>query len=338
MIQAVGGRLVAAGHEVHLLTCGWPGAPREETLDGIIVHRFPGTLGPHLALPAFARHLRPDAVIDDLGHVVPWMSPQLTDRRGVAFFRHLHRRTLPGQVSPWLVPPLAQVERSYPRIYRRWTFAVESSSSASDLEALGAPADRITRIPPGVDLEAFRPGTRSVTPSLVFFSGLREYKRPEHAVRALALVRRAGVDCSLTIVGTAPADGRLLGVAESLGIGSEVRFSGKLPDSELTSLLQRAWVNVNCSVAEGWGISILEAAASGVPTSAYDVPGVREAIGVGATGTLVPDGDIPALADAIHVLLRDNDRWRPQSREFAERFPWSTTAQRWEELLRTTAG
>jgi glycosyltransferase involved in cell wall biosynthesis len=337
-IQEVGGWLVKRGHEVDLLTVRWPGAAPEVTLDGIRVHRYPGAIGPHLALPGLARTLRPDVIVDDLGHVVPWFSPQMTRVPGVAFFRHLHRRTLPGQVAPWMVPPLDAVERLFPAIYRTWRFAVESSSSAADLASLGVPGSRITRIPPGVDLERFVPGRRSPEPSFVFFSGLRAYKRPDHAIRALGLLRERGARATLTVVGAAAGVPELGVLARRCGVEDSVRFPGHVSDAELASMLRAAWVNVNCSVAEGWGYSILEAAASGVPTVGYDVPGVRESTGGAEAGVVVRDGDPRALSEAMEQMLGQSDAQRTRCRLFAERFPWSACGEGWERLLLATSG
>ncbi|MCI4326916.1 MAG: glycosyltransferase family 4 protein [Thermoplasmata archaeon] len=336
-IRAVGGRLATSGHEVHLLTSRAPGAPAEETVDGIQVHRFSGAVGAHLALPEQLRRLRPDVVVDDLGHVVPWMSPQLGPSPGVAFFRHLHRRTLAGQVAPWLVPPLIAVERSYPVVYRSWSFVAESGSSARDLRALGVRERSITPIPPGVDLERFTPGDRSRDPSFVFFSGMRAYKRPDHAIRALGVLRAGGLRASLDVVGAVLDDAWIRSLPEKCGVADDVRFLGRLTDADLEAVVRRAWANVNCSVSEGWGYSILESAAAGVPTAGYSVPGVRDAVGSGAIGRLAPDGDVPALARAMGELLKRSTEWRDRCRAYAEQFPWSRCAGRWEELLQRTA-
>ncbi|MCI4362218.1 MAG: glycosyltransferase family 4 protein [Thermoplasmata archaeon] len=337
-IREVGSRLVSRGHEVHLVTVQWRGAPRVATEDGIRVHRFPGNFGPHLTSALVARRVGADVTVDDLGHVVPWFSPQLRRGRGVAFFRHLHRRTLPGQVGEPLASLLSGVERLYPSLYRRWEFAVESASSRADLERLGARTGAITELPPGVDLTAFSPQPRSAEPSIVVFTGLRRYKRPDHAIRALALLRERGVRATLTVVGDGPLLPKLRALSAASGVGAAVMFPGRLSEGGLRAIVPRAWVNVNCAVAEGWGYSILEAAASGVPTAAYDVPGIREGIGGGAAGVLVPDGDIPALADALARLIETNASWRPRCRAYAERFPWDDAARRWETMLQRIAG
>jgi glycosyltransferase involved in cell wall biosynthesis len=337
-IQAVGSRLVAWGHEVEVVTAQWPGAPRVAVEDGIRFHRFPGNLGPHLATSFVARRVHADVTIDDLGHVLPWLSPQLRRGRGVAFFRHLHRRTLPGQV-PWPgAPLLSGVERLYPMLYRNWEFAVESGSSRGDLETMGVPAPRIHELPPGVDFGRFAPGTRTPIPSILVFTGLRRYKRPDHALRAFALVRQQGVQGSFSVIGGGAMVPELERLAASLGVSPNVRFYGRLTDDAVPPVVRSAWVNVNAAVAEGWGYSVLEAAASGVPTAAYDVPGVRDALAGAEAGLVAPDGDVPALAAVIRRLIEENDAWRGRCRQFAERYPWDACARRWESLLGTVAG
>jgi glycosyltransferase involved in cell wall biosynthesis len=336
-IQAVGSRLVAWGHDVEVVTAQWRGAPRVEVEDGIRFHRFPGNLAPHLTSSLVARRVHADVTIDDLAHVLPWFSPQLRHGNGVAFFRHLHRRTLPGQVGWPGAPLLSGVERLYPLIYRTWEFAVESPSSRRDLEAMAVRPSSIHEIPPGVDLGRYAPSPASSAPTLVLFTGVRRYKRPDHAVRALALLRRQGVEVSLDVVGGGPLVSELRALARSLGVVPDVRFLGRLTDEALGEVVRSAWVNVNAAVAEGWGYSVLEAAASGVPTAAYDVPGVRDALVGGEAGLVVPDGNVAALAAAIRRLIEENGAWRPRCRRFAEQYPWETCARRWESLLRAVA-
>ena len=94
------------------------------------------------------------------------------------------------------------------------------------------------------------------------------------------------------------------------------------------------------SVKEGWGITIIEANALGVPVVATDAPGLRDAVRDGETGVLVADGpaaDFSArLADAIRALLADSDRLSRLSAEaavWARRFDWDTSARKMAETL-----
>ena len=92
-------RLVTRGHQVTLLSGGWDGAKKLEYINGIKVIRYGKNLGPHLALPIILFKGQYDVIINDLGHAIPWISSVILKNHNIAFFHHLHARSLPGQVS-----------------------------------------------------------------------------------------------------------------------------------------------------------------------------------------------------------------------------------------------
>jgi glycosyltransferase involved in cell wall biosynthesis len=331
-------RLVARGHVVQWVSSSWANAPTHAVVAGIEISRLPTFAGPHLAGALLLNgRSRPDVVVDDLAHALPWCSPLISRIPTVAFFRHLHRRTLPGQVRWPISALLTGVERYYPAIYRGSSFVTESSQSVSDLKQLGVGSSHCVRIPPGVDTNLFRPTAPARTPLFVYFGGLRHYKRPEDSIRALAMYRRSNPVGSLTIVGSGPCIPHLVELVRSEGLQDSVRFVGRLTEPALATLVGSAWANIHCSVAEGWCLSAMEAAACGVPTVAYDVPGIHESVVPGGSGILV-DGSSPiGLADALAVVVRDPERWRRGAREHALRFDWNTCTEAWEELLRRVA-
>jgi glycosyltransferase involved in cell wall biosynthesis len=108
-----------------------------------------------------------------------------------------------------------------------------------------------------------------------------------------------------------------------------VHFTGRIGVEALAEIVSRSWVNVHCSMSEGWGYSILEASASGTPTVAYAVPGVSETVEPGVNGILVADRDVDALVDATESVVLDHAEWIARSRIFAERFTWDVAANRW---------
>ena len=65
-------------------------------------------------------------------------------------------------------------------------------------------------------------------------------------------------------------------------------------------------LHLNTSQGEGWGLCVLEAAALGVPTVAYDVDGLRESVRDGETGWLVRDGE--QLADVVDAGAQGAER------------------------------
>ncbi len=103
-----------------------------------------------------------------------------------------------------------------------------------------------------------------------------------------------------------------------------------MSEEEKRRSLRRAWAVVFPSPKEGWGITNVEAAASGTPALASDSPGLRESVQHGVTGYLVPHGDSRALADRMLALAADRslvDRLGHAARIFAEGLSWDSAAR-----------
>lgn len=333
-VHEVTSRLAGRGHDV-TVACSDVGLPRAMQDEGGVRYRVrPGYVGPHLEVGRLLRECpRYDVVVDDLAHVVPWFTPQLGRVPVVAFFRHLHKRTLLGQASLIATPFLMAMEFSYPRVYRSKTFVTESRSSMNDLVHLGVPASSIRMLPPGVDTQAFRPSPRFGDPTLVFFSGLKPYKRPQDALAVFGDVLRSHPAARLIVIGDGPSRGSLEHLARKRGLTEHVEFLGRLETAEVGFLVSRAWVHLVCSKSEGWGYTASEASAAGVPTAGYAVPGLVDSVVDGVTGILVPDGDISGLAGAVVRLLSEADSWAEKCRRHGEGLTWGRAVDRWESVL-----
>lgn len=302
------------------------------------MHRDSSPLGPHLrSLFFYYGSTRPDVIVNDLAHAVPWLSPIISDIPGTVFFRHLHRRSLAGQVSAPLAALLGGVEKQYRFIYRSWPIVTETNGSVADLESLGFSRGQCVRIPPGVDICEHKSGVRDELPTLVYFGGMRRYKRPLDAVYASKALLDRGWNFKLFMVGEGPLLDSIKKIVAVLGIGKHVLLTGRLSDSELISLIQRSHVNVHCSMTEGWCLSAMEAAACGVPTVAYRVPWLAESVIDGRTGLLVDDGNSAALADGIETVLRNPGSWSENCRTHALEFSWENSASKWENHLKAVA-
>ncbi len=333
-IYEIGKRLVLRGHEVDVLAGSWHGAHRHETIDGVHYHRYGNRIAPHLAHPFFLKyHSNADVIVDDMAHAAPWFSPWFSNKPGVVFFRHLHARTLPGQTTIPLAKTLTWLERHYPHIYRQWLFTTESISSERDLILLEIPESRIVRIAPGVDTKLFCPKRKSNEPSIIYFGGMRPYKRPDHALIAFKLLLKSSISARLVIAGEGPSLQSLKALSHSLNLDDNVVFSGHLSREKLAELVNESWVNVHCSFSEGWGYSIIEAAASGTPTAAYRVPGVSESVVDRKTGLLADDGNVTALASAIKNVIENRQDFASRCRKYAQRYTWDNAAEQWESLL-----
>ncbi len=329
-IYEIAKRLIQQGNNVTIYCPKWKGAPDDEIVEGIRIIRKGSSFTTHLLLPIFLLKNKFNVTIMDLAHGVPWISPVFMNRNNVAFFRHLHARSLPGQVNPVLAKLITFLEKIYPYTYKDNKIVTESNSSVADLKRLGFNEKNIIRIPPGVDLTLFFPGKKTQNIQLIYFGGLRKYKRPEYALKVYEELYSEIPNLKLIITG----DGPLLSTMkdEVKNKNYDIEFLGKVDYKELSEIIRESWINLHFSITEGWGYSILESSASGTPTVALRVPGVVDTIKGNFNGFLV--NDIKEFKEKILYIVNNEDLFIKNSREFAENFTWERTVDMWTILLK----
>lgn len=214
---------------------------------------------------------------------------------------------------------------------------------------MGAANEKVCTIPPGVDLELFRPHDRvacrarlglSPTEPLVLFCGrVDPIKGIETLIEAIARLHSGDnnpprvlfVGGSLDEHGE--PEGALTAVAaqaESLGVRDRFVFVGSQPQDELPLFYSAADVVAVPSRYESFGLVAVEAMACGVPVVGSRVGGLKFTIEEGVAGLLVPWGDAPALAAALDQVLTDADlrsELAGNARPSVERFAWPAVAE-----------
>ena len=123
-----------------------------------------------------------------------------------------------------------------------------------------------------------------------------------------------------------------------------VEVLGRVSEEDKNDLLARAWAIVSTTHHEGWGMSIMEAAAVGTPALALDVPGICDSVVDGVTGVLVRANgelEIPeAFAKAMVTFARDEGRRRALgagARRRALEYSWDRSVRQWEVVLEAAA-
>jgi glycosyltransferase involved in cell wall biosynthesis len=336
-------RLAAAGHRVRLICSGWTGGPRTARMDGIDIERVGGRnsfalLGRGAVQRAIAAD-RPDILVEDINKL-PLFLTAGSRLPFCAIVPHLFGATAFAEAS-WPAAAIVWAsERPLPWAYRRAGFHAISESTRDDLVARGIPSERIRVIHPGVDSSQCRPGPpgrRSATPTFLYVGRLKRYKGIGFAIRALAVARRHRPDLRLEIAGTGDHRAELEQLAASLDCDRSVVFHGFVSEEHKIDLMRSAWANIFPSPKEGWGITVIEAAACATLSLASDSPGLRDSVCHGETGFLVPHGDIDALAarmvelaDSPSLVTHLGDR----ARRFAEGLTWERTALQTEDHLK----
>jgi glycosyltransferase involved in cell wall biosynthesis len=305
------GRLVAKGHEVRLICSGWKGGAQRAEVRGIAVERHGSRHGFALAGPEAVRGAllreRWDIVVEDINKL-PLYLCGMTRLPFCAIVPHLFGGTAFREASWPMAALVVLAERPIPRGYRRAGFHAISESTADDLFRRGVARERIRVIHPGTDAAACTPSgalDRTQSPTFLYVGRLKRYKGVEVAIRALALARGERSDVSLDIAGTGDDAARLQVLVQKLGLAAVVRFHGYVDEAHKQRLFRAAWANLFPSPKEGWGLTVMEAAACGTPSLASNSPGLRDSVQDGRTGYLVPHGNPTALARRMLELAND---------------------------------
>jgi glycosyltransferase involved in cell wall biosynthesis len=226
-----------------------------------------------------------------------------------------HGHVLTGYFSPAVAALYRLVERWLGRLSD--CLVTVTDANLRELVSLGVAARcRFRTIPLGLDLEPFAAvesgsggfrrevGVGADEVLAVFVGRLVEVKRVDVLLRGLAAARGEGARIRLALVGEGPLRSGLETLRDELGLGPFVRFAGFRDD--LPYVFADADLAVLSSDHEGTPVSLIEAAAAGVPAVATDVGGVSDIVRP-ETGITVPRRDPAALGRALAALARDAD-------------------------------
>lgn len=326
------------GDTVEWFSANFPGALREEVVDGVHFVRDGHQWSVHWA--AFRRYRRTlakrfDVVVDEV-NTIPFFTPMWAEVPSVMFIHQLAREVwwYESRFPISLIGYLA--ERHYLRPYRKTPVITVSQSTQADLRQLGF-RGRITVIPEGLEPLSDLRVARSTTPRFLFVGRLAPSKRVDQTIRAFAIFYDSQHTGSLSIIG----DGsqryvhRLQELAQKLGVVDRVHFLGRVSKLVKHREMASAHALLLASVREGWGLVVIEANAFGTPAIAYDSPGLRDSIRHLETGLLVQPAP-EALAEAMIRVWHESDlyeRLSANSIAWSQSFSFERTAGAVREAL-----
>jgi phosphatidyl-myo-inositol alpha-mannosyltransferase len=195
-------------------------------------------------------------------------------------------------------------------------------------------------VPNGVDLTRFRPaaGAGRSVPRALYVGRCDPRKGLRTLLEALALVEATGPRIALRIAGDGPERRALERYARRAGIA--VEFTGRVARADLPALYREADLFVAPSTdGESFGVSLLEALATGLPVIASAIPGYAETLRHSGAALLFEPGSPGALAAALRDLAPDRARREGMGvagRRFAARYDWDRLAGEVEQIYLET--
>lgn len=179
----------------------------------------------------------------------------------------------------------------------------------------------------------------SAAPRLLWMRTFHEIYQPQLAIETLVELRRTHPQATLTMAGQ---DKGLLPTLQAmvadLNLTDAVRFAGFLDKAGKDSEFANHDIYLNTNRVDNMPVSVLEAAAYGVPVVATAVGGIPFLLRDGETGLLVPDGDAPAMAAGVERLLTVpalTQRLSDNGRRLAEASAWPVVRAQWEALFQS---
>jgi glycogen(starch) synthase len=367
-VDALTRSLVAAGHEVHVVSRSHPDAPAEERHRGLHVIRVdaspplvpfddlvPWVLAFNTAvLAAATRVLRTHEI--DVIHAHDWLVASAAIGAAEAFDLPLvatvhateygrHQGHLPGPMNRLIHGIEGWFVEHADRTLVCSTYMHEQVRTL-----FGVPPQRLETIPNGVAVDELAPPAEEVRAlrrtladddtHLVLFAGRLEYEKGVQTVlHALERLAEQVGAVRFLIAGVGTYSDELRRLVDELGLGHRVHFTGFLEERALRLHYAAADVAVAPSLYEPFGLVATEAMACGTPVVVSDTGGLREIV-VDGTGLTFPPQDAEQLAARIAEVLTDRElamRLVARGRErIRERYDWADVAARTAEAYVTT--
>ena len=193
---------------------------------------------------------------------------------------------------------------------------------------LGLPVSNVITVGCGLDFADIDATPRVQKEfDVVFLGRMHEQKGVFELPSVWERVIRACPNARLVVIGEGPHRPETQSRLEAMGLGGSVRFVGGVPEKEKNRLLAASKIGLSLSYEEGWGLSVTEYLAAGLPVAAYDLPVFRSEF----EGHLVlkERGDQESVAQTLIDWIRDPvsaERIGARGRTFVHRFDYRTVA------------
>ncbi len=319
---------VKLGHSVTLLCCSHKNLPEEEVIDGIRVLRRGNRWIFNFQVPFFVKRILKeedfDVIVEDVNKL-PFFLHFFFKKPIVVITHHFFGKVIFQETNPIFGLYVFLFEKLFFLTYRSLPVITVSKSTLQDMVSNGFPESNLRIVYNAIDTSFYRPGDKEKEPYVVYLGRLKRYKRIDLFLKVVKLLKEKYPDLSfkVDIVGDGDARDPLENLAKELSVNEIVNFRGFVSEEEKADTLSRAWVIINTSPKEGWGIVVMEAQASATPAVVFDSPGLREAVKDGETGFIVPFGDLEKMVEKIYMILSDSTlrmNLSQNARKWAEEF------------------
>ncbi len=314
-------RLVQEGHQVDVLTMKVKGAPEDEIIGGINVHR----IGPVIQNPPFRTKLdfikymkatvkwlrKNKYTIIDAQAYSPLLCGSLVSKfKSTPIIATVHD-TSSGNKDQWIQDSniASMAEKILLKLPYNKILTVSNSTKNSLVNDFNVSDEKIEIISNGVDLELIDSINcdKKDNNRILFVGRLVPHKHADHLLEVINSLKDKIDDIHLVIVGKGVEKENLEEYIKNNNLENYVEFMQDLTNEELIYQMKLANILVLPSTREGFGMVLSEANACYTPTIAYKSGGVVDVVVDGKTGYLVEPENKEELLEKVEYVLENKD-------------------------------
>jgi len=329
-------RLSKDGFEVTLLCSNFSRAKKEENINGIkVIRKGPFWLINIISILYYLKNHRKFDMVIDYTNKIPYLTPLYVRRKkSLAIAHHVFGKIWEKELGFW-GKFFEFLEKMVYKLYRKKNFITVSKSTRDELMEIGVRPEKIKIIYSGLSCPV-KSGPKSENPLIIYLGRLKKYKRIDWILEAAPKIIDSFPEARFVIIGTGDDEQRLKTLAQKLRLNSFFTFTGFIPENPKLTYLRKAWLHIQPSIKEGWGFTVIEAAACGTPTIATDAPGLRETVVNNKTGWLFKENSQHNLEKIIIEALSDYKKRNvlgENAKVYARKFSWDKAALEFEEQI-----
>lgn len=348
-VQNLGTELVRNGFEVHWMYTKLQNTKKEQVIDGINCHRinvpFGRTFFPIASIPKVYKLAKSSDIsqFDTFySGLSGWIPGKLSKKPYLLtvyeFFQELWDIMAKNKVESFFYKTAEKYLANSP--YQM--FITISEYTKKRMVNLGCDKKKIRVVYPGIDNKLFHPDYEKSIKTDKFVIGwtgrmnLSQSKNLPMLLDAFKIVKSKNDNVVLALNG--PDFDKLESTIKEKGlvIGKDVIYNGCVEQNKLPNFYCSMDLYVSSSLSEGFGFSVAEAEACGVPVVCFDAGALSEVVYDGKTGLIVKEKTSQSLADGILKMIEEDNlkEYGKNAVKWTEQFNWENTAKQNLEIYK----
>lgn len=338
--------LIGKKHTVTIFSSLFPNCKKMETIDGVKIIRDGK---PDLRSLFNSVHYKAykyykdkkfgvvDIFVDEV-HGVPFFTPLYIKEKKIALICEKA-----GSLWDFALPfPLNHVgrltERVYPLLYKNIPIVTISQSSKDELSSM-FPKEHVKIIYPGSSSKVLNlPVQKDNNMKLVFIARLLKTKGIEDVIDAVKIIKDRKIEVKLHVIGrgTSEYTKQIHEKILHLNLLENVVLHGYISEKEKNKVIDDCHFLVAPSQKEGWGLTVHEVGARGVPAISYTVPGLKEVVVDGINGRLTKGNTPRELADLCVEVFNNKQLYKKLQKgaiEQRKKYTWNNTGDEFLKII-----